>query len=377
MATLPTRDRTLPDAYSDALEKLSLAPLWAALHVLLPHERTTQVVPHHWRWADLRAPLLEAARLVGIEQAERRVLVLMNPGLAGAYAATATLYAGLQIILPGESAPSHHHTPAALRLVVEGRGAFTTVDGMKCAMEPGDLIITPPMRWHDHGHEGTEPVVWLDGLDIPLVRSMDASWASRMRPAAPPTTSTDSSEDELTAAGLVPRRSRYEDTGYPQVRWPWRTVRKALATMAETAPAATPVILRHVNPRTGEWPLRTMGSQAQWLRPDERTPRRAPNGERRLSRGRGPRREPHRRNARHLGGRRLLRRAALALDRASEPGGCRAGLSLSPHRRARARRARPLARGARPAPRLTGSRAAESPIGPRPTRGRRGGPAAT
>ena len=204
MTTLPTRDRTLPDAYSDTLEKLSLAPLWAALHVLLPHERTTQVMPHHWRWADLRAPLLEAARLVGIEQAERRVLVLMNPGLAGAYAATATLYAGLQIILPGESAPSHHHTPAALRLVVEGRGAFTTVDGMKCAMEPGDLIITPPMRWHDHGHEGTEPVVWLDGLDIPLVRSMDASWASRMRPAAPPTTSTDSSEDELTAAGLVP-----------------------------------------------------------------------------------------------------------------------------------------------------------------------------
>ena len=131
------------------------------------------------------------------------MLVLMNPGLAGAYAATATLYAGLQIILPGESAPSHHHTPAALRLVVEGRGAFTTVDGMKCAMEPGDLIITPPMRWHDHGHEGTEPVIWLDGLDIPLVRSMDASWASRMRPAAPPTTKTDSSQDELTAAGWV------------------------------------------------------------------------------------------------------------------------------------------------------------------------------
>jgi len=112
--------------------------------------------------------------------------------------------------------------------------------GMKCAMEPGDLIVTPPMRWHDHGHEGTEPVVWLDGLDIPLVRSMDASWASRMRPAAPPTTSTDSSEDELTAAGLVPRLSRYEDTGYPQVRWPWRTARKALATLAETAPAAAP-----------------------------------------------------------------------------------------------------------------------------------------
>jgi gentisate 1,2-dioxygenase len=271
LTTLPTRDENLPAVYSESLEKLSLVPLWAALHALLPNERTTRVLPHHWRWADLRGPLLEAARLVGIEQAERRVLVLSNPGLPGAYAATATLYAGFQIILPGESAPSHHHTPAALRLVVEGRGAFTTVDGVKCAMEPGDLIITPPMRWHDHGHEGREPVVWLDGLDIPLVRSLDASWASRMRPAAPPETGMDSSEDEFTAAGLVPRRSRYEDTGYPEVRWPWRTVRSALAAMAVTAPPTMPVILRHVNPRTGAYPLATMGSEVHWLRPGETT----------------------------------------------------------------------------------------------------------
>src|SRR5262249_22800671 len=220
---------------------------------------------------EMRGPLLEAAQLVPMEQAERRVLVLRNPGLGGAYAATATLFAGLQIILPGESAPSHHHTPAALRLIVEGRGAYTTVDGVKCAMEPGDLIITPPMRWHDHGHDGTEPVIWLDGLDIPLVRSLEASWGSPMRPAAPPTTATDSSEDELTAAGLLPRRSRYEDTGYPQVRWPWRTVRRALEAMAGTAAPDAPVVLRHVNPRTGRYPLATMGSQAHWLRPGEAT----------------------------------------------------------------------------------------------------------
>ena len=222
---LSTRDAQLPAAYSDRLESLSLAPLWTALHALLPPERQTRVVPHRWRWSELRAPLLEAARLVPIEQAERRVLVLCNPGLPGNFSATATLYAGLQIILPGEAAPSHHHTPAALRLIVEGDGAYTTVDGVKCAMEPGDFIITPPMRWHDHGHEGREPVIWLDGLDIPLVRSVDANWASAMKPAAAPATETDSSQDELTAAGLVPRQSRYEETGYPQVRWPWRTAR--------------------------------------------------------------------------------------------------------------------------------------------------------
>ena len=273
MAALTTRDAALPATYSQALESLSLGPLWTALHQLLPGERTTRAVPHAWSWRAIRPLLHDAARLVPIEQAERRVLVLENPGLKGTYAITATLYAGLQIILPGETAPSHHHTPAALRFVVEGRGAYTTVDGVKCAMEAGDLIITPPMRWHDHGHEGREPMVWLDGLDIPLVRSFDASWASKMRPARAPTTATDSSQDELTGAGLVPRQSRYEDTGYPQARWPWQTVRGALAAMAASASPEQPVILRYVNPRTGASPLATMGAEAQWLRARERTRR--------------------------------------------------------------------------------------------------------
>ncbi len=231
-AALPTRDAGLPAAYSQALDALALGPLWTALHMLLPSERGSRAVPHRWRWHDARPLLLEAARLVPIEQAERRVLVLENPGLRGAYSITATLFAGLQIILPGEAAPSHHHTPAALRLVVEGRGAFTTVDGVKCAMEPGDLIVTPPMRWHDHGHEGHEP---------------------------------------FTAAGLVPRRSRYPDTGYPQVRWPWASVRGALAAMAAAAPADQPVALRYVNPKTGAPPLPTLGCEALWLRPGEVT----------------------------------------------------------------------------------------------------------
>jgi gentisate 1,2-dioxygenase len=268
---IAARDESLPSAYSEGLEALSLAPLWTALHALLPGERQTRAVPHRWRWAEVRGPLLEAARLVGMDRAERRVLVLRNPGLGGAYAATATLFAGLQVILPGESAPSHHHTPAALRLVVEGTGAYTTVDGVRCAMEPGDLIITPPMCWHDHGHEGAAPVVWLDGLDIPLVRSLEAAWASPMRPARPPALPADASQDELSAAGLLPRHSRYPDNGYPQVRWPWPTVRRALEATAAGAAPDRPVVLRYVNPRTGAAPLPTLGAEAWWLRPGERT----------------------------------------------------------------------------------------------------------
>ena len=270
--TLPNRDETLPPEYSQALDALSISPVWTALKFLLPYERTTAVVPHRWRWAEVRPLLLEASKLVPIEGATRRSLVLENPGLKGSYAITSTLYAGLQIILPGESAPSHHHTAGALRIIVEGKGAYTTVDKVKCVMERGDMVITPPMRWHEHGHEETEPVIWLDGLDIPLVRSFDASWASRPQPAHPPDMNTDSSQDEFTAAGLVPRRSRYNVPGYPILRWPWSAVRQGLAAMASGTPASKPAILRYVNPTTGAPALPTLGCEAQWLRPGEATP---------------------------------------------------------------------------------------------------------
>ena len=249
--TFSTRDDALPVPYSQALESLSLGPLWTALHVLLPRERVTAAVPHRWSWRDVRPLLHDAARLVPLEQAERRVLVLENPGLKGSYAITSTLYAGLQVILPGEMAPSHYHTPAALRLVVDGDGAFTTVDGAKCVMERGDFIITPPMRWHDHGHEGAEPVVWLDGLDIPLVRAFDASWVSATRPAPSPRVDADVA-------------------GYPQLRWPWRAVRQTLDSMARSAPASQPVTFAYLTPGTGAPPLRTLGAEAHWLRPRER-----------------------------------------------------------------------------------------------------------
>src|SRR5437773_11768223 len=126
MAALTTRDATLPPTYSQALESLALGPLWTALHQLLPGERTTRAVPHAWSWHAIRPLLHEAARLVPIEQAERRVLVLENPRPKSSYPMTAPLYPRLQNILPGESAPSPPHTPAAPRLRGEGRGAHHT-----------------------------------------------------------------------------------------------------------------------------------------------------------------------------------------------------------------------------------------------------------
>ena len=162
----------LPPAYVQALRGLNLVPLWPSLRGVLPPQK-----PHlntratAWHYADIRPLLLQAGELTPIEKAERRVLVLANPGHGlDKMQASAAIYLGMQLLLPGEWAPSHRHTPNAVRMVVEGEGAWTTVDGEKCPMRRGDLILTPTGLWHEHGHDGDQPVVWLDVLDLPLVQ---------------------------------------------------------------------------------------------------------------------------------------------------------------------------------------------------------------
>ena len=165
----------------------SMAPLWEVLGALVPREPATRAVPAHWRYADIRDDVLEAGQIISAQEAERRVLVLENPALRGQSCATGTLYAGLQLILPGEVAPPHRHTQSALRLVLDGEGAYTAVNGERTTMHRGDFIVTPRWTWHDHGNEGSQPVVWLDGLDIPMVRFFDAGFAEKEPGARRPT----------------------------------------------------------------------------------------------------------------------------------------------------------------------------------------------
>ena len=155
----------------------SLAPLWEVLHGLVTPTPRTPCVPALWRYDEIRPFLMEAGRLITAREAERRVLILRNPGMQGQAAVTRSLFAGLQLILPGEVAPAHRHTQSALRFVIEGKGAYTSVDGERTTMHPGDFIITPSWTWHDHGNDGDGPMVWLDGLDIPIVTLLDASFA--------------------------------------------------------------------------------------------------------------------------------------------------------------------------------------------------------
>ena len=181
MDMTPPENAAERKTFYDAIGKHSMSPLWEVLHALVPNAPNTPCVAAHWKYSDVSPYLMRSGQLITAEEAVRRVLILENPALKGQSCITQSLYAGLQVILPGEVAPSHRHTQTALRFVVEGHGAYTAVDGERTQMQPGDFIITPSWTWHDHGHVGAtaqdEPVVWLDGLDIPMLQFFDAGFA--------------------------------------------------------------------------------------------------------------------------------------------------------------------------------------------------------
>jgi len=274
MSTVLGTLEELPEDYRAAMAEAGVAPLWPMMRNVLPHGAPKPVTASgHWSYPALRPLLLRAGDLTPVEKAERRVLVLSDPGRgAGAMLATPSIYVGMQLLLPGETAPAHVHTPSAVRIVVEGQGGYTVVDGEKLPMEEGDLVLTPGGEWHDHGHEGTEPVVWLDALDLPLFVYLEGSYATE-GPLQAQRNRPDASQVEYLSAGLAPARRRGGGPRrYPMMRYPWARTEAALREMARWAgdgPGNGPVEMDYVNPETGEDVLPTMGFTAMMLRPGE------------------------------------------------------------------------------------------------------------
>jgi len=186
------------------MDKHNLAPLWEVLHNLIPNEPSTPCKPALWKYKDARPYLMEAGKLITAKEAVRRVLILENPGMRGESCITQSLYAGLQLILPGEIAPSHRHSQSALRFIVEGSGAYTAVDGERTMMAPGDFIITPSWTFHDHGNPGNEPVVWMDGLDIRIVELFAAQFHEVYPEEVQPVTRSEGAASARYGSGLVP-----------------------------------------------------------------------------------------------------------------------------------------------------------------------------
>jgi gentisate 1,2-dioxygenase len=241
--------------------------LWEVLGALVPKSPNSPAQPALWRYANLRDKVMEAGELITAEQAERRVLILENPGLQGQSAITQSLYAGLQLILPGEVAPAHRHTQSALRLVMDGEGAYTAVDGERTTMRRGDFIITPSWTFHDHGNLGNEPVVWLDGLDIPTVRFFDAGFAEHGASASQETTRAEG--DALARYGNNMLPVDFYQTPAEPTRvfvYPFSRTMESLNQIASGKP--DPHLgykLRYVNPATGASPMPTIGAFTQRL----------------------------------------------------------------------------------------------------------------
>jgi gentisate 1,2-dioxygenase len=254
-------------AFYDKIDKKSLTPLWSVLGDLISPEPRSACVPYLWKFDEVRAAMMEAGGLITAKEAERRVLIMENPGLRGQSRITTSLYAGVQLVLPGEVAPAHRHSQSALRFILEGEGAHTTVNGERTKMHVGDFIITPSQAWHDHGNHTNDPVFWLDGLDIPVVSFLDASFAEGLNADEQDVTRGEGDSLARFGSNLLPVDAPRASATSPVFNYPYARTREALETMKRSAEwdACHGLKLRYSNPQTGDHAMPTIGTFIQLL----------------------------------------------------------------------------------------------------------------
>jgi gentisate 1,2-dioxygenase len=266
METTPARTPERQQFY-ERIAPANLAPLWENLHRMVTPEPAPACVPAIWHYRDVRPHLMESGGLITAQEATRRVLMLMNPGLGGEASITGSLFAGLQLIMPGEIAPAHRHSQSALRFIIEGHGAYTAVDGERTLMQPGDFVITPSWTWHDHGNETSEPMVWLDGLDIQIVKLLGASFAEGYPDDVQPVSRPEGDSFARFGHNLLPVDWRPEVKTSPVFNYPYVRTREALENLARNG-APDPYHgykLRYVNPASGEFAMPTIATFVQLL----------------------------------------------------------------------------------------------------------------
>jgi len=224
--------------------------------------------PKHWRWAEIEPLALQSTELVKPgPEAQRRVLSLSNRPAGGS--ATHSLTGAVQVVMPGEIAPSHRHTAAAIRFIIKGTGTITMVDGEPCPMRPGDLVLTPGWTWHGHVNQGDGPMIWMDSLDLPLVNYLrgmrQEEYPDELNPA---TVAVGSSEARYGAGFLQPAWEQRTSPISPLLAFSWAKTEPALHELAKYG--ASPyddVAFRYTNPATGGSVLPTIGCWIQMLRP--------------------------------------------------------------------------------------------------------------
>ena len=271
-ASFVVKPETSPErqAFYERLDRVDTAPLWKVLNRLVLPQPQPAIVPALWKYDEVRALLMEAGRLLTVQEAERRVLVLENPGIRGASQITQSLYAGLQLIQPGEVAVSHRHTAGALRFIVEGDGGgYTAVDGERTAMRTGDFVLTPSWTFHDHGNLGSNPVIWMDVLDLPIVNMFDTSFAEHHPQETQPVARKDGDALARFGANMLPLdyAPQRKTSPSPVFNYPYARSREALQHLHDSGPVDPHhgVKLQYVNPATGGYPMPTLAAFLQLL----------------------------------------------------------------------------------------------------------------
>ena len=273
MKTNPETDARLDLLYSE-MEELQLQGLWRLNEEIQAERPRVATQPFRWRGDDVRRVLFQAGELVTHSAAaERRTLRLVNPGHPSSHSATHTLAAAVQLLKPGEVAPTHRHSPVAIRFLIQGEGGYTTVDGERCTMGAGDLILTPRWTWHHHGNEGDEPVMWMDGLDFPLVMLLNTQFFERYPGGAlQPEDYPVNSSVQRYRPGLSPIASGDGSSRPSLLIYRWEETHRALQQLAATSSSPhDDVMLEYVDPRTGGPVTPTLGCRIQLLRPGTHT----------------------------------------------------------------------------------------------------------
>jgi gentisate 1,2-dioxygenase len=262
---------SLREAFHERMHANHMYGLWELASQMTPQPQP-KMIAHMWPWSLLESIIDESGEAVPVGD-ERRALQLFNPGLGGRWATTNNLIAAVQVLLPGEVARAHRHTPTAIRFIIEGSGAYTAVDGERVYMAPGDLILTPSWSWHDHGNETKERVVWMDGLDIPLIASLEAMFFQfYTAPQVPATRPANASKQLHGHTHLGPTWVKEKPRFSPLLLYSWDRTWEALSALREHEGSPFDgIALEYRHPQTGGPVLPTMACWAQLLRPGERT----------------------------------------------------------------------------------------------------------
>lgn len=261
--------------YYQDLTQFEAGALWTVANKIEPWEPKSESVPVVWRYRDLRDYVLRSVDLVSPEKAGRRVIYLNNPGRQEVSAAVGWLYSGLQVMKPGEAASAHAHSSSALRFIMEGRGAYTIVDGHKMTLGANDFVLTPNGCWHEHGVEADGlPCIWQDGLDIPLVNALEAGfYAVHPDLSQAITHPVNDAVGIWGGRGLKPTLHDWQKPYSPLLKYEWEPTYEALSAYAKVTDGSPfdGVIMDYINPLTGGPVMATIGASMQMLRPGEHT----------------------------------------------------------------------------------------------------------